>query len=125
MSYEIHLRRMHADEGSASETMGPARNRIFYVLEGRLRIDDTDMAVDQACHSAASPSIQAIGESSFLCWELAEAGAAPASGHTAGAAPPASGHTAGAAAASGHAAGAAPPRPLRPMHRRGVRGFPG
>ena len=77
MSYEIHLRRMHADEGSASEPMGPARNRIFYVLEGRLRIDDTDMAVDQACHSAASPSIQAIERSSFLCWELAEAGAAP------------------------------------------------
>ena len=77
MPYEIHLLRVHVEKGSASHPMGPARNRIFYVLEGRLGVDDKELAVDDACHSAASPSIQAIEPSSFLCWELAQAGAPP------------------------------------------------
>ena len=77
MSYEIHLLRARLEKGSASEPMGPARNRVFYVLEGRIRVGDTELAADQACHSAARPAIQAIEPSLFLCWELTEAGAAP------------------------------------------------
>ncbi len=77
MSYEIRLSRMRADKGSVAKPMGPALNRIFYVLEGRLGIDGGELAVDQACHSAASPQLRAIETSSFLCWELAEAGAPP------------------------------------------------
>ena len=77
MPYEIRLLRMHAGKGPASQPMGAARNRIFYVLEGSLRVGDRELAVDDACHSAASPTIQAIEPSSFLCWELAEAGAPP------------------------------------------------
>jgi len=57
--------------------MSPARNRIFYVLEGRIRVGDKELAADQACHSAAEPAIQAIKPSLFLCWELTEAGAPP------------------------------------------------
>ena len=77
MSYEIRLRRMRADKGSATEPMDPARNRVFYVLEGRVRVDDMELAVGQACHSAARPALQAIEPSLFLCWELAQAGAPP------------------------------------------------
>ena len=77
MPYEIRLLRVHVEKGPASQPMGPARNRIFYVLEGGLRVGDRELAVDDACHSAASPSIQAIEGSSFLCWELAQAGAPP------------------------------------------------
>ena len=77
MSYEIHLLRMHLEKGSATEPMGAARNRIFYVLKGRLGIDGQEFGVDHACHSAASPALQVIEPSTLLCWELVEAGAAP------------------------------------------------
>lgn len=77
MPYEIRLLRVHVEKGPAGQPMGPARNRIFFVLEGGLRVGDEELAVDGACHSAASPSIQAIEPSSFLCWELARAGAPP------------------------------------------------